>query len=90
MASEIPLREKRIADVFDELRRAEAKHPGWPSDPFVALAIVGEEFGEAQQAALDYAYHGGARAAYYGELVQLAAMALRILFNTSKEPTDAQ
>lgn len=84
-------REKDIADVFIELQRAEKLHPQWPKNVFEQLAIVGEEYGEAQQAALDMNYKGAPIARYREELVQLAAMSLRILFNCGDvRNTDSQ
>ena len=75
--------------VFAELRRAESLHPAWPDDPFRGLAIVGEEFGEAQQAALDASYGRGTWQQYRTELIQLAAMSLRLLWNMSDEKEEA-
>lgn len=40
----------------EEVARAENKHPKWPVDIFGALAIVGEEVGELNQAALKATY----------------------------------
>jgi len=74
-------REMIIHNVFDELRRAEELHPGWPADIFERLAIIGEEFGELQQATLQAKYEQGDPRAIYTEAVQLSAMTLRFLFN---------
>jgi len=74
-------KEKIIEDVFDELKRAENIHPGWPENIFEALAIVGEEFGELQQAVLQNKYEGGIESHIYEEAIQLSAMSLRFLFN---------
>ena len=72
-------KEQIISDVFDELRRAEEKHPGWPENIFEQLAIVGEEFGEVQQAALQAKWEQGKPERIYEEAVQMAAMSLRFL-----------
>ena len=48
-----------VNEVFAELRRAEAKFPGWPDNIFEQLSIIGEEFGELQQAALQAKYEDG-------------------------------
>lgn len=74
-------RERVIQDVFTELSRAEAKFPGFPTDPVHAAAIVVEEAGELQQAALEHTYEGGELEQVRNEAVQTAAMALRFLFN---------
>ena len=71
--------EKVIEDIFEELRRAEELHPGFPDDIFIQLAIIGEEYGEAQDAALDHAYHGGKWVNIRKELIHTAATTLRTL-----------
>jgi len=78
-----------IEAVFDELRRAEQKFPGWPLDVVHDAAIVAEEAGELVKASLDYHY------ARYGktdemikEALQVTAMGLRFLlgmYNKGKE-----
>ena len=47
-----------ISDICDELKKAEKIHPSWPDNLFEGLAIIGEEFGELQQAALQSKYEG--------------------------------
>lgn len=42
--------------VQDEMARAVAKFPTWPTDPFHALAVLGEEFGELTKAVLQHTY----------------------------------
>ena len=39
--------ERKAADtaIYEELDRAIAKFPTWPTDPLHALAVLGEEFG---------------------------------------------
>ncbi len=69
-----------VNDVMDELRKAVSKFPSWPSDPFHALAIIGEEFGELQQSFLKAHYENG-NGADRQEAVQLAAMAIRFLMH---------
>lgn len=73
-------REQVIEEVFNELRRAEKKHPGWPADQIHAVGIVVEEAGESMQAALQYVYEGGTLEHLREELTQTGAMALRALF----------
>lgn len=41
-----------IEHMFNEVNRAESKHPNWPSDKIYSLAIIGEEYGEAQREAV--------------------------------------
>lgn len=69
-----------INEVMDELRKAVSKFPSWPTDPFHALAIIGEEFGELQQSFLKANYEGADKADRR-EAIQLAAMALRFLIH---------
>jgi len=74
-----------IEMVFSELRKAEAKHPGWPSDNVHAVGILVEEAGEAMQAALDHHYNRGNLADLKKELAQTGAMAIRALMNLPDE-----
>lgn len=67
--------------VIAELRRAEAKHPGWPEDLMQGVAIVAEEALEVVQAAAETAYRGGGLEALRIETAQLAAMAIRFLMH---------
>jgi len=62
--------------VSEELRRADEKHAD-AADLYEMLAILGEEFGELQQAVLDYDYHGGDRNAILKEVIQVGAMAAK-------------
>lgn len=71
-----------LDDVFEEIRRAEGKFPGWPEDVVHEAAIVAEEAGELMKASLDFYYHRWPTPErVYDEAVQTAAMALRFLFN---------
>jgi NTP pyrophosphatase (non-canonical NTP hydrolase) len=70
-----------VSDIVAELERAERKFPGWPVDPVHAAAVVVEEAGELQQAALQFTYEGGGFDAMYKEAVHTGAMALRFLLN---------
>jgi hypothetical protein len=73
--------ENDIQEVFAELLRAEELHPGWPDNLFEQIAIIGEELGELQQAALQAKYEGKPADHIRTEAIQLAAMSLRFLFN---------
>lgn len=75
-------------EVFDELDRALAKFPTWPTDPLHALAVLGEEigelnidFGKLTKATLQAVYepHKSSMADVRCEAIQTAAMALRFL-----------
>lgn len=70
-----------ITKALEGLRQAEEQHPGWPDDIFEGLAIVGEEYGELQQAVLDKKYKNGDYAHVEKEAIHTAAMALRFLIN---------
>ncbi len=67
--------------IFQELRKAEEKHPGWPDDVVHAVAIMVEEAGEAMQAALDVHYRGRGIEDLRIELAQTGAMAIRALIH---------
>jgi NTP pyrophosphatase (non-canonical NTP hydrolase) len=69
-----------------ELNRAEEKHPDYPQDIFQQLAIMQEEAGEVTKAVLHYHYENGTIEHIHKELVQTAAMCIRMLQNlkTSK------
>lgn len=69
-----------IDEVGVELQRAVAKFPTWPTDPFHALAVLGEEYGELTKAVLQHTYepHKGVQSRdIRTEAIQTAAMALR-------------
>ncbi|MCI0492947.1 MAG: hypothetical protein L0Z07_08425, partial [Planctomycetes bacterium] len=74
-----------IEHIFTELRRAEAKHPSWPTDPIHAVGILVEEAGESMQAAIDYVYAGGSLEDIKTELAQTGAMAIRALIHLDME-----
>lgn len=69
-----------IEQIAAELQRAVAKFPTWPTDPFHALAVLGEEYGELQKAVLQRTYEphkGVAMEDIRSEAIQTAAMAIR-------------
>jgi hypothetical protein len=74
-----------VIDVLDrfhlELKHAERKFPTFPTDPIHAAAIVVEEAGELQQAALQFTYENRDIDRVKDEAVQVGAMALRFLLN---------
>lgn len=67
--------------IFHEYRAAKEKHPQWVSDPVHAAAIMGEEAGEAVQAALDFTYAGDLPDKFRKECAQTGAMAIRCIVN---------
>ena len=69
-----------LSEVNDERNRQEEKWGTQNHDPFTYLAILGEEVGEACQAALKTRYEGGKTLAdYRTELVQVAAVAVAMI-----------
>ncbi len=72
-----------LDDVSEELARAVAKFPTWPTDPIHAAAVVAEECGELQKATLQHAYepHKSTLEDVREEAMQTAAMAVRFLMS---------
>ena len=62
-----------------ELKRAEKKHPNFPADMFRQVAIMNEEAGEVTKAVLHYHYENGGLENIKKELIQTAAMCVRML-----------
>jgi len=74
------------ADIADELDRAMVKFPTWPTDPFHALGILGEEYGELIKAVVEFTYEPGKSSFddVRKEAIQTAAMAIRWLENIDR------
>lgn len=70
-----------VLEVLREIDKAAAKFPTWPSRAVDAAAIVAEECGELQRAALQATYEGGTIEAVRKEALQTAAMAIQFLAN---------
>jgi tellurite resistance protein len=70
-----------VDKIFNELSKAEIKHPDWPRDTIHAVAIMVEEAGESIEAALDIAYADGGFDHLEQELSQTAAMCFRAMVN---------
>ena len=69
--------------ITTEVALAEDKHPDWPDDIIHQVSIMIEEAGEANRAALQSVYENGDESEVYYELVQTAAMCIRILKNNN-------
>lgn len=70
---------KKYLSIETELKRAEKKHPLFPTDMFRQLAIMQEEAGEVTKAVLHYHYEDGSLQDVKDELIQTAAMCMRML-----------
>ena len=67
--------------IDSELKRAEKKHANFPKEMFQQLAIMQEEAGEVTKAVLHYQYENGTIEHVREELIQTAAMCMRMLQN---------
>ena len=67
--------------IEEELQRAKKKHPNWPDNIFKQIAIVQEEAGEAVRACLHLEDKHGGEFDIHNELIQTAAMCVRMLMN---------
>lgn len=74
-------REEIFKSIEEELQKAEEKHPNWPSNIFEQMAIVNEEAGEAVRACLHLKHENGGEHDIHDELIQTAAMCIRMLIN---------
>lgn len=75
-----------LLGIHRELRKAEKKHPDWPVDNlFEQVAILSEEAGEVAKAALDYKNGRVPIKELKEELMQTAAMCMRLLKNLNHE-----
>ena len=70
---------QKWAEIDSELKRAKTKHPDYPTDLFRQLAIMQEESGEVTKAVLHYHYESGSIDDVKKELIQTAAMCMRML-----------
>lgn len=80
--------EEAIKEVLDELERATAKFPTWPTDPLHALAVLGEEYGELNKAMLQLTYEphkaGSSIDHVWEEAIQTAAMSIRLAMSLDR------
>jgi NTP pyrophosphatase (non-canonical NTP hydrolase) len=70
---------EKYEPIDAELNKAKKKHPNYPLDHFKQLSIIQEELGEAFQATLQYHDEGGDFSKIKKELIQTAAMCMRML-----------
>ena len=70
---------KKYLPIEKELISAERKHPNYPTDMFKQIAIMNEEAGEATKAVLHYHFEHGSLDDVKNELIQTAAMCVRML-----------
>lgn len=70
-----------IEHMLNEVDRAELKHPNWPEDKIYSLAIVGEEYGEAQREAvkIEMNEQDASKVNLKKELIQTMATCFRAL-----------
>lgn len=70
-----------LQEIDAELTRSKTKFPSWPTDPLHALSVLGEEYGELTQAALETMYepHKSSIEDVKNEAIQTAAMCFRFL-----------
>jgi len=71
--------EEKYTLIDAELIKAKQKHPDYPDDMFRQVAIINEESGEATKAVLHYHYENGSIEDIKKELIQAAAMCMRML-----------
>jgi len=67
--------------ISKELESARKKWPMFVDDVIHAVGIVNEESGESMQAALDVVYDNGSIENLKKELIQTAAMCVRVMQN---------
>jgi NTP pyrophosphatase (non-canonical NTP hydrolase) len=73
-----------FARMKAEQDRANRKHPAFPGEPFQALSILTEEFGELAQAINNFYFHGGGLEHIITEAHHVAVVALRIAENANR------
>ena len=79
----------KYAPIDKELQRAKKIHPKYPMNIFHQLAIMQEEAGEVTKAVLDFYYADGSVEHIKEELIQTAAMCVRML-EALPEPPEVQ
>ena len=69
----------KYEEIDGELQIAIQKHPNWPKDLFIQHTILAEEVGEVAKAILHLKYEDGTVQGLYKEILQSAAMCMRML-----------
>ena len=65
--------------INDELESAIKKYPDFPIDLIHQVSIMNEEAGESIRAALNHVYHNEQIENVRNEIIQTAAMCIRVL-----------
>lgn len=78
-----------ISAILAELHRAEQLHPDWPTDLIHQIAIMSEEAGEVIKAGNDVTFSEGDIDDVRAELIQTAAMCIRVYKNLPKKEGEA-
>ena len=78
--------EQIFREINKELQEATEKFPTWPTDPLHALAVLGEEYGELDQAVLQTIYEPEKSSIKEVEKegIQTATMVIRFLMSLDK------
>lgn len=71
-------------EIGIELAKAIEKHPHWPKNLNKAVLILTEEAGEVAKAALQFQDEGLPKSKLREEIIQTAAMCIRLLQNLHK------
>jgi len=71
---------RAFGKIIEAIFEAEEKHPGWPTDPIHATAIIAEESGELTKAAIDFYFkRNDNEDEMMKEAAQTAAVLLRFM-----------
>lgn len=70
---------QKYSRIDAELQRAKKQHPDYPRDMFRQTAMMNGEAGKVTKAVLDYHYKEGSLKDIKDELIQTAAMCMRML-----------
>jgi NTP pyrophosphatase (non-canonical NTP hydrolase) len=80
------MKKKIMREISAELKRARRTHPEDYKDIIHQVAVMAEESGEAVRATLNYRYERASLSAIKEELLQTAAMCVRMLENIEDLP----
>ena len=73
-----------LKSICIELKKAEEKHSNWPTNMYEQQTILAEEAGEVAKAVLHYHHENGSFEDIEEELIQTAAMCVRMLKNLKR------